>query len=301
MAVITGNQSLASGPLRSPGVPGLQSNPSLAEFATLGGPSLASGPLWSPGAPGLQSDPSLAGVPSPQANAAGIAFADAAMEAYSSAASGRPLAEDSMGAALPHWSVTPQSAADQALVAIDQILSEQDDTISGPVQSLSDATFAVQEPIDGTLKKVRQKVQQAADRQTTMALDTLDSAITNILQATDTWQFDLHFMLTQLAAKAGLTQPGEQLASAVTVSAEAVPGPTYGSTLVLSIREALPVFADLIEVLREIRDRMPPLALRVAGEPKATYPGRTEPDVDNTDQEPDEQVYLYRGKEFGDD
>ena len=46
----------------------------------------------------------------------------------------------------------------------------------------------------------------------------------------------------------------------------------YSATLLIALRDALPYLGQLIEVLREIRDRMPGQPIRFVGEPLAEAP-----------------------------
>lgn len=186
-----------------------------------------------------------------------------------------------------HFSITPQSAEAAAMAAIDLILTEQDDALSGPMQALVSAVANSTTKDEKSLNKISNKVMQAADMHSTLALNSLDQSFTAINRAMEQWQFDMHFLLTQLAAKAGLTQPGEQLESALTTTDEQMLSTSYGQSLILNCKMLVPFFDDLIEVLREIRDRMPPIPLHVSGEPPARYHQLDEPDVqDGSDLEP---------------
>lgn len=70
-------------------------------------------------------------------------------------------------------------------------------------------------------------------------------------QSIDSWT------LSQLAAKCGICKTGETLPDCALSLGEETPGPTEGEEVTLNVVGLLPLFKELIEVLREIRDRLP--------------------------------------------
>lgn len=172
------------------------------------------------------------------------------------------------------------SAAQQALMNIDEALVEQDDKLILPMNTLNKATSSIFQKNTQIITKMQEKIIKAADRETTTALDHLDGVYTTVLQGLDTWQFDVNFLLTQLAAKGGFTEAGQSLEHALQKTLAEAPQLAYQGTLVLAVKEAIPYMEQLIEVLREIRDRMPPNAMRVAGERAAESALPDEPIID---------------------
>lgn len=169
------------------------------------------------------------------------------------------------------------SAADQVLMSIDELLAGQDDKLILPMSTLNKATSTIFQKNTKIITQLQEKIIKAADRATTLHLDALDGVLTTVLQGLDTWQFDVHFLLTQLAAKGGFTEAGEPLEAALQAELADASKLAYQGTLVLAVAEAIPYLNQLIEVLREIRDRMPPIATRIAGEPPARYQPTDEP------------------------
>jgi hypothetical protein len=176
------------------------------------------------------------------------------------------------------------SAADQVLQAIDALLVEQDDKLVLPMTTLNSATSTIFQKNQKVITALQNKVLKAADLATTQSLDALDSVYTTLLQGLDTWQYDSNFLLTQLAAKGGFTEAGEPLHAALQKELAEAPQLAYGGTLVLAIAEAVPYLDQLIEVLREIRDRMPPQAMRVFGTQPAKSAQEDEPIVDTEEE-----------------
>jgi hypothetical protein len=172
------------------------------------------------------------------------------------------------------------SAAEQVLMSIDELLVANDDKLVVPMTTLNKATSSVFQKNTKIITQLQQKILKAADLETTKHLDALDGVYTTVLQGLDTWQFDVNFLLTQLAAKGGFTEAGQSLEHALEKELSEAPQLAYQGTLVLAVAEAIPYLNQLIEVLREIRDRMPPNAMRVAGEVPAKSAMPDEPVID---------------------
>lgn len=166
-----------------------------------------------------------------------------------------------------------KSAEQVVLESIDELLCSQDDSLVLPMTKLDKAVSDIVVKHAKTVATFQDKILRAASRHTTKAVDQLDGVYTRLLQGLDAWQYDMHFLLQQLAAKGGVIKVGDPLETALIEEATRAPELLYGGTLVLSVKEAVGHLDDLIEVLREIRDRMPPRALRLRGEPPSLDAG----------------------------
>lgn len=166
----------------------------------------------------------------------------------------------------------PISAIDQVLMSIDELLAGQDDKIILPLTTLNTATTTLVDKNAKIVTRLMEKILKHLDKATTKNLDALDSVYTSVLAGLDDWQFNVNFLLSQLAAKGGFTEAGEPLEAALDKNITDAAQLTYTGTLVLAIHELKPFLIDLIEVLREIRDRMPPQSIRVVGEKPAEAP-----------------------------
>lgn len=159
-----------------------------------------------------------------------------------------------------------KSATQQVLESIDELLAGQDDALILPMTTLNQATATVFAKNNKIITRMQDKILRAADKATTLHLDALDGVFTRVLEGLDTWQFDMNFLLTQLAAKGGFTKAGEPLEAALQAELASAPKLAYEGTLVLAVAEAIPYFEQLIHVLREIRDRLPAAEVRLPDE-----------------------------------
>lgn len=191
------------------------------------------------------------------------------------------------------WNQGPQPADQAVLDAIDELQAGIEDSLAGPMQAINNATINVFIEGDKTINKITKTVNQTCDKCTTRALDQLDLVLTQLINALNIWQQDIHFVLTQIVAKAGWTSPGMTLELLMQQWQEVMNKVDFGPPLVLSVKEAIPHFDQLIEVLREIRDRLPPIPLHVVGEPPAHAEQPDEPLAETGEAEtPPEEAPL---------
>lgn len=162
-----------------------------------------------------------------------------------------------------------EAADTQVYAAIDQLLVEQDDHLMLPMTKLNIAIKGLFEENTRAITKIQDKLIRKVDRETTKQSDHLDVALTRVQNALETWQQETQYLLTQIAAKGGIVKAGDPLESALLTDLAQAPQLQLGTTLVLEVSRLGPYFVSLIEVLREIRDRMPGTPVRFAGEPAA--------------------------------
>lgn len=85
----------------------------------------------------------------------------------------------------------------------------------------------------------------------------LDPSATAILQSLNTSTAEIEWLLQSAAVKGGMLGVGDRLTPEAIAQMGAVPEQMLGSTLVLQLGELRPVLLAIVEVLGEIRDRMP--------------------------------------------
>jgi hypothetical protein len=97
----------------------------------------------------------------------------------------------------------------------------------------------------------------------------IDFLTTSILQPLYGWQAENDLLLNHLAASAGLIQPGDPLVNALMEQAAEEPELAYSAIMAVAIRDLRDVARQIVEALREIRDRLPFAPVAVPGEPVA--------------------------------
>jgi hypothetical protein len=152
-------------------------------------------------------------------------------------------------------------AEDQALQGLLGLLSEQESDLAGPIRALIAHVEAEIKANEACIERCRRKLQSSAGKHLAGAGNALDSICSGVLG-------DIHGHLThndmtlaQLGVKGGVLEPGQTLESWIDPDPEPEPQYQWGGVLVLSVKEALPHLDELIEVLKEIRDRLPPVAV----------------------------------------
>ena len=132
---------------------------------------------------------------------------------------------------------------------------------------LDDSLDNQQKVIAKVQSKLRGKITAAQTRDA----NALDSIFTGLVRWIDNGLSNSEWTLTGIGTKAGVVQPGQAIDQ---VDWQPDPGqslgPEYGGTLVLSCRELGPALEPLLEVLREIRDRIGGAPVVVAGESPET-------------------------------
>ena len=149
------------------------------------------------------------------------------------------------------------SRGSTALQSIDQFIGENHEGLSVPMTTLNQAISNLIEGNGKAIKGLTSRVVKAIDRHVVTNDEQVDSALTTLLQGIDAWLSSQEYALTLMSSKGGLLEIGEPLAAVLAEDAAQGKQLAYQGTLVLSIREAEGKIDELIEVLREIRDRMP--------------------------------------------
>jgi hypothetical protein len=166
----------------------------------------------------------------------------------------------------------------QLLAAIASVLEADEFSIQLPLTAVNQGIAQLSQISSGLVNKVSGAVLKDIVKRNVENDNVLDALNLAILNPLLSWQEENDLLLTQLAAQAGLTQPGDPLEAAITQSAADAPELAYSATLLLALRDAMGQFSGLIEVLREIRDRMPSLPVEYRGEPRSTAVATAEPE-----------------------
>lgn len=170
-----------------------------------------------------------------------------------------------------------KSAEQQLLESLDQMLVEQSNNIVIPLSKINQGIANTVTSNAKTVNKLIGKVLKQIARETVNGSDAIDGVNTRVLQGLDQWLLNQEFLLQSLAQKSGDIAIGDPLTSLLSQSTTETPQVTYAGTLVLELSKLEPLARQLIEVLREIRDRMPFRPEASAGEPASRAPAEAEP------------------------
>lgn len=158
---------------------------------------------------------------------------------------------------MPTSSPTLTAADAELLQAITEVIAENDDAVRLPMsvlnQHIADLVAANQ--------RVISRVTNVLTRNLTQTITDNDNTLENIgtvlLTGLNGWIAENDLLLNHLAAASGLIQPGDPLTSALLDQVSEAPELAYSATLLIALRDALPVGHQIVAVLREIRDRLP--------------------------------------------
>lgn len=116
------------------------------------------------------------------------------------------------------------------------------------------------------VNKICSKLKRICDKLATEAGNVLDYELTKIKVFIDGLLENNEFLLMQIAIKCGAIKIGQTLCDATKESVKEAVDPKYCGCLVLSIKEAVPYIEKLLEILMEIRDRLPPISVELPQE-----------------------------------
>ena len=180
----------------------------------------------------------------------------------------------------PTFGITPLNPDALGGDICDAITSEADaaldagDAVLGPlVQRLLGAIQCAIDDDQATITKIDRKIKTVIGRHHGPGAKCVDRCYSIIYGfLADELAINESYLL-QILARTGAVPIGTPLDSALLILEQTKDGSgvRYAGELVLSVREAIPYFDDLIEVLREIRDRLPALPVNLSGEPMARH------------------------------
>lgn len=160
----------------------------------------------------------------------------------------------------------PSQADAQALDALNELLAKEGDTLSIPYSALAEQLATIAVPGTKLVKQLQARLLKQAAKSNVNSSNLMDWFTTTMLASLNQWQDQQRYMLTHIATRSGMIGLNDPLEAALIAEAVRAPEMAYAGTLVLAVKEAIPYFEQLIEVLREIRDRMPAQAIAVKGE-----------------------------------
>lgn len=156
--------------------------------------------------------------------------------------------------------------AQRLLQAIDDAQAQNEDDLLLVMTALNQGIAKLSVQNSRSLTSIEGRLIKSIDQYAVDNSNAIDQLGMAILGPINDWQDENLLLLTQLAAQAGLTQPGDPLEAALLQSVADEPQLAYSATLLIALRDALPFLGQLIEVLREIRDRMPVFPATAPGE-----------------------------------
>jgi hypothetical protein len=162
-----------------------------------------------------------------------------------------------------------QSAEQQLLDAIDEMQALSEAGMSIIFTRTNQAIADLVKKNDKIVVGLQGKILKQLAKDQVESDNHIDRLSTLVLSGLDDQQFSSHMLLTQLAHKGGFTKAGYPLESALLQSEVQAPSLAYLGTLLLALGDLKPFAAQLIEVLREIRDRMPGVPTELRGEAHA--------------------------------
>lgn len=140
------------------------------------------------------------------------------------------------------------------------------------------------------IKKMQDRLLKDASKRLVATDNGIDLVTTNLLNGANLWLQEAGFLLQNIGVKGGMIQPGDPIDVALAAEVAAAPELQYMGTLVLAVKEAVPFLEQLIQVLREIRDRMPGSPVRYKGEVKSGDEDEDEADLDEVGDFPDNTI-----------
>lgn len=176
------------------------------------------------------------------------------------------------------------TAEEQVLKAVAESFAESEDDLAGPIKKL---LAHVQDEIlqnEKCCTRLKTKFTKFLNKAQAECGNDLSACLSHLASNLYLGIEDDDAILTQLAVKGGLLQVGQDLGTLDEEIEKVEDKLEYGGTLVLAIKEAIPFFNELIQVLREIRDRIPGMPF--------VAPGETEPESEGDYLKSDEYVEM---------
>lgn len=152
---------------------------------------------------------------------------------------------------MPAWATADQI---QLLQAIQAGQDENDVELSLVLNDMNKGVASLVAKNGKILRNIQSDVLKKLGQQLVDNDNTIDQVSTAMLAWTQSELDDAKLLLTQLAASAGLTNPGDPLEAALTTQLAEVPDMAYSATLLLAIRDAMPVLARIAVAIEKIAD-----------------------------------------------
>ncbi len=179
--------------------------------------------------------------------------------------------------------------AQELLQAINQLLSENDQAIRIPMDAINQGIAELINDSGKIVSRVSGAVVRQISKELTANENLIDPVPTAVLSAIGGYLQENELLLNHLASAAGLLQPGYPLEAALVEQVAKAPDLMVSTTLLMALREWTPAIESIAKTLKEIRDRLPPVAIRLKGESPDDEQGTDKPDDNaaDADIEPD--------------
>jgi hypothetical protein len=178
------------------------------------------------------------------------------------------------------------SAEEQALEGLQESLSEQEANLAQPIKTLQKHLADEIDKLDKLIVKQNKKLKASINKQQAKTGNDIEAIISALMSQLFIGIADNESTLGQLSIKSGAINVGDSMDKVGADKPEPGSGQQWGGVLVLSVKEAIPHIKELIEVLKEIRDRIPGFPIEYKGEVPAKeaeseeLPSDTEDDAD---------------------
>lgn len=171
----------------------------------------------------------------------------------------------------PKRSNTEISAEAEVLKALDDALCQTDIGIFSVIECLDRYTESIEKDCDKSVEKIIRKIVRYIDKGIVDNANRIDSVVTKIQIYLYNAIEQQGWTLSQLCVKCGWIAVGGDINIVVNQQCEELKGPKDGPTITLDCSMLIPIAKELVEVLREIRNRLPPLPIEEAFEDPADY------------------------------
>ena len=157
-------------------------------------------------------------------------------------------------------------AEEQVVQSLSTALSQNESDLAGPVNTMLLALQQMGKFEESSVAKIQTKIKSAATKSQKIAGNSLEVVFGNFLRMINQAIEIAEGALRELAVKGGKIQVGEPLENAVSVETPQESPMQWGGSLLLDVSSLQPSLDKLIEVLMEIRDRLPGTPVEFPGE-----------------------------------
>lgn len=161
------------------------------------------------------------------------------------------------------------SAEEQALKGLLASLSETESDLAEPIKKLIANVKDEVDKINAQIEKLKKKLKQSLGKSQAAVGNELESSIGKLVGVLYQGLVDNEAILQQEAVKGGVLQPGEPIDVLVDGKPDLESPLKWGGQLILNMGDIKGVFVELLEVLREIRDRIGGVPMEFKGEEPA--------------------------------
>lgn len=176
----------------------------------------------------------------------------------------------------PFMSSIEQEAQGQLTDSIEQLLAENDIYMGGLLAGLESCCCNPINDCDKELNKLKKKIIKLILKLQVDFANYIDYLFTKIINILTCFNNQNQWILQQLCVQSGTIGVGGNICSILACTDPVLPVNPGCPTVNLDFTAALGFFSDLIEVLREIRNRMPPEMVELPGEDPTGEPDSPE-------------------------